>query len=78
MINLYPQRATNPDDLDENLNYEIHNQNVNYIFEELKKYENPSILVAYIASIKKRGFLFQCLKDIIEKIEVLKPQYEQI
>lgn len=78
MLNLYPQRATNPDDLDLNLNEIIHNENMGYIFEELKKYESPSILMAYSSSIKKRWFLFQCLKDIIKRIETLNPQYKQI
>ncbi len=38
MINLYPQRATDPDDMHKKLNHKIHRQNLN----EIKKYLSGS------------------------------------
>ena len=64
MINLYPQRATDPDDIHKNLNHKIHRQNL----KEIKKYLSGSydIWAAWGTLIEKRSYLIRCLKDIHE------------
>lgn len=62
MINLYPQRATNPDDIDADLNHEIHQKNL----EEIKRHlpSNCDIWAAWGTLIEKRPYLSDCLKDL--------------
>ena len=64
MINLYPQRATDPDDMHKKLNHKIHRQNIN----EIKKYLSGTydIWAAWGTLIEKRSYLIRCLKDIHE------------
>jgi len=62
MINLYPQRATNPDDMDAELNQEIHMKNL----EEIKKClpSGCDIWAAWGTLIEKRPYLSDCLRDL--------------
>ena len=64
MLNICPQRATNPNDLDEKLNQKINKENLKYIEKIFDKYPNPTIWAAWGVSIRKRDYLFNCLKDI--------------
>lgn len=62
MINLYPQRATDPDDMHKRLNKKIHLKNL----EEVKQYlpSNYDIWAAWGTLIEKRPYLSKCLKDL--------------
>lgn len=62
MINLYPQRATDPNDMHKKLNREIHEKNL----EEINKYLSGSydIWAAWGTLVEKRPYLAICLKDI--------------
>lgn len=64
MINLYPQRVTNPNQLNLQFNENYHQKNLKYISEYLqnKKYD---IWAAWGNSIEKRIYLPKCLKDLI-------------
>lgn len=64
MINLYPQRATDPDDMHKKLNHKLHRQNL----KEIKKYLSGSydIWAAWGTLLEKRSYLIRCLKDIYE------------
>lgn len=64
MINLYPQRTTDPEDLHKKLNHKLHRQNL----KEIKKYLSGShdIWAAWGTMIEKRSYLIRCLKDIYE------------
>lgn len=66
MINLYPQRATNPIDLHNKMNHKIHRENL----KEIKKYLTGSydIWAAWGTLIENRPFLIRCLKDIYEAL----------
>ncbi|MBN2836315.1 MAG: DUF1643 domain-containing protein [Candidatus Delongbacteria bacterium] len=64
MINLYPQRATDPDDMDSVLNQEIQLKNL----EEVKKYlpESCNIWAAWGTLIEKRPYLSECLRALYD------------
>ncbi len=63
MLNVYPQRATNPNDLHTDIQHEIHKKNVERISRVLTDY-NVTILAAWGTLINKRPYLKECLQDI--------------
>ncbi|AWX43002.1 DUF1643 domain-containing protein [Metamycoplasma cloacale] len=66
MFNIYPQRATNPNDLDKNKSTKLHNENMKaleYILSNIKS--DINIWAAWGTTIEKRTYLAQCLKDIV-------------
>lgn len=65
MLNVYPQRATNPNDLDEVLNSKYHHQNLEQI-ESILKNGSCDIWAAWGTLIKKRKYLWGCLADIYQ------------
>ena len=64
MINLYPQRATKPNDMDSIINDSICKQNLFVINSILNKYEITEIWAAWGTLITKRPYLKKCLSDI--------------
>ncbi len=66
MINLYPQKTTDPDEMHNKLNHKIHRQNL----KEIKKYISGSydIWAAWGTLIENRSYLIRCLKDIYEDL----------
>lgn len=64
MLNLYPQRATNPKDMHDEMNREIHELNLIEIDKILALNKDPTILVAWGTIIKMRSYLRDCLFDI--------------
>ena len=69
MINAYPQRATNPNNLDIDCNVLLHNDNINAIRDLLTTFTNADILFAYGNLIDKRAYLKTCLADILDSIK---------
>jgi hypothetical protein len=65
MLNLYPQRATNPNDLDTSINKEYHRLNFHHIDLVLKA-NDCVVWAAWGALIGKRPYLKTCLKDIAD------------
>ncbi len=65
MFNVYPQRATNPNNIHKNLNKELHKNNLIHFENTLKKYNSSDIWAAWGSIITKRDFLKKCLIDII-------------
>lgn len=65
MINLYPMRATNPNDMHEVLDKEIVEKNFEYIAQVLETTE-CDIWAAWGHLIKTRKYLKDCLKRIVE------------
>ncbi|MDZ7808688.1 MAG: DUF1643 domain-containing protein [Gracilimonas sp.] len=65
MFNLYPQRATNPDQMHKHFQLKIHRQNVDVIA-ELTKGISGDIWCAWGTLIEKRAYLSRCLNDIYE------------
>jgi hypothetical protein len=70
MLNIYPQRATNPNDLHKEFNKDIHMLNLFHIKSILSS--NPKVLVwaAWGGLINKRDYLSFCLKEIIEVMPI--------
>lgn len=67
MFNVYPQRATKPDDMSLTLNKSLHRENMNafeYILSLSDK--NPTVWAAWGTIIETRPYLSECLNDMIE------------
>ncbi len=68
MFNLYPQRATNPDDMEKQRNNALHRENMKAFAYALSLYANnrtPSVWAAWGAIIEKRPYLFECVHDML-------------
>jgi hypothetical protein len=78
VINLYPERSTNPDNLSKEFNQQLHKQNLLYIEDVLSKYRNATILVAFGDLISKRSYLKGCFNDIIAIASKYNPTWKQI
>lgn len=78
MINIYPQRATNPNELDKHLNFVYHNQNMDNIEYVFLDYDKIDIWTAWGALITKRIFLIKCLKNIFELSNKFKTNWYSI
>lgn len=64
MLNVYPQRATKPNDLDFILNNELHRKNITFINEILIK--STSVFEAWGNIIGIIAYLKCCIKEIFE------------
>ncbi len=65
MMNVYPQRATKPNDMHKTFNQDIHSKNLEFI-ESILSENNAPIWAAWGASIEKRNYLNDCLFDIYD------------
>lgn len=63
MLNVYPQRATDPNDMDQNYRKELHENNLSHIKQILSDYE-CDLWAAWGTLIHKRKYLTQLLSDI--------------
>ncbi len=66
MFNVYAQRATDPDHMEENCNADLHRQNMEAFRYVLSISEKPGIWAAWGTIIEKRPYLRQCLLDMLE------------
>ncbi|MFV1884105.1 MAG: DUF1643 domain-containing protein [Balneola sp.] len=66
MFNLYPQRATNPDEMHKHFQKPIHDKNVEVIRDLVRALpgKKADIWCAWGTLIEKRPYLSRCLKDI--------------
>ena len=68
MFNVYPQRATNPDDMDKELNKLMHKQNMaafRYILSLYGEGKKPAVWAAWGTIIEKREYLKECVRDMV-------------
>lgn len=68
MLNVYAQRATNPDDMEKHFNAHLHEENKK-AFEyalSLCNGERPTVWAAWGNIVEKRKYLNLCLREIIE------------
>jgi len=65
MVNLYPQRSADPDDLDDVCNEEFVSSNINHIEELLLEHQNSDIWAAWGTAIEKRAYLTDCLERMV-------------
>lgn len=66
MFNVYAQRATSPDDMDKTLDPRLHRENMR-AFDWLlsRSGDNPTVWAAWGAVIEKRGYLPDCVREMI-------------
>lgn len=65
MFNVYAQRATRPDDMEKSMNPELHRENMEAFRYVLSISENPVVWAAWGAIIEKRGYLLDCVRDMV-------------
>ncbi len=65
MLNIYPQRATNPDHMHLSKDEMLVRTNLDYIRGILEKHSNCDVLFAYGNLISKRKYLKDCLLEIV-------------
>jgi hypothetical protein len=65
MLNLYPERATNPNDLSREIDEHIHARNIHHIGKIFRDYANPTVWAAWGGIIEIRPYLRRCLKEIV-------------
>ena len=68
MLNVYPQRATDPNDTHEELNAAFHKMNLSETAKELKNHQNVVIWASWGNVITKRKFFKSCLHDLAQVI----------
>jgi len=66
MLNVYPQRATCPDELHEVVDMKIHRKNLSHIERLIETICPLTIWAAWGTLIEKRKYLQECLSDIVE------------
>jgi hypothetical protein len=64
MLNIYPQRSTDPNGMDIIFKQKEHQKNLDYIEEVFKHNQGADIVAAWGNLITKRPYLMSCLKDI--------------
>ena len=66
MFNVYAQRATDPDHMEENCNEVLHRENMAAFRYVLSISEKPGVWAAWGTIIEKRPYLRQCLQDMLK------------
>ncbi|MBR9919247.1 MAG: DUF1643 domain-containing protein [Bacteroidetes bacterium] len=69
MLNLYPQRATNPNNIHKRINNSLHQENLRHIQTQLAAIGDQQkirIWAAWGTLIEKRPFLNSCLEEIFQ------------
>lgn len=66
MLNVYPQRATNPKCIHTEINDSIHQENLKQIQLLIQEYPNFDVWASWGTLINKRPFLKKCLVDVAE------------
>jgi hypothetical protein len=64
MLNVYPQRATNPDGMHDEADPVIHRKNMAHAAELFENIEKPAVWAAWGTLITKRPYLAGCLADL--------------
>lgn len=67
MCNVYAQRATRPDDMDQVCNLALHQENLEafrYILSQVGRDHAPSVWAAWGAILEKRAYLKDCVADL--------------
>ena len=78
MLNVYPQRCTNPNLLHSACDETLHKQNMAIIVDIISRHSTPVILVAFGNLIDKRKYLKDCFRDIAKALRPYNPKWKQI
>ena len=65
MFNVYAQRATDPDAMEKVCNQALHRENLEAFRYVLSISEKPAVWAAWGAIIEKRGYLADCVRDMV-------------
>ena len=65
MFNVYAQRATDPDSMEQSCNMLLHRENLEAFRYVLSISENPAVWAAWGTIIEKRKYLPACLRDML-------------
>ena len=65
MFNVYAQRATDPNAMEKQCNQMLHRENLEAFRYVLSISENPTVWAAWGAVIEKRGYLADCVRDMV-------------
>ena len=68
MLNVYAQRATDPDDMEKTLNPMMHAENMKaftWVLERISAHARPDLWAAWGAIIEKRDYLPGCVMDMV-------------
>lgn len=66
MFNVYAQRATDPDAMEKVCNSLLHRENMEAFRYVLSLSDSPAIWAAWGAVIEKRGYLKDCVRDMLD------------
>lgn len=66
MFNVYAQRATDPDSMEQICNLRLHKENLEAFRYVLSISEKPAVWAAWGTIIEKRAYLPECLRDMLE------------
>ena len=66
MFNVYAQRATDPDAMEQQCNLQLHKENLEAFRYVLSISKKPAIWAAWGAIIEKRKYLPECVRDMVE------------
>lgn len=66
MCNVYAQRATRPNDMEREMNPDLHRENLAAFAYALSRSERPAVWAAWGTVIEQRRYLPQCVRDMIE------------
>lgn len=66
MFNVYAQRATSPNHMDQAMNTELHQENMKAFRHILSLSAAPTVWAAWGTIIEKRPYLVECLSDMID------------
>ncbi|SFZ94442.1 hypothetical protein SAMN05428642_104183 [Flaviramulus basaltis] len=68
MLNVYPQRATNPKDMHLTKNADMHKEHIEQVKKFIQEQKNFDVCAAWGTEIDRRNYLKDCLKDLVEAI----------
>jgi hypothetical protein len=75
MFNLYPQRATKPEDMHLSMRIEWHQKNLAVIEKYLSQIKKSTIWAAWGQTIEAREYLQNCLADIVRTAAKFEPRW---
>ena len=65
MFNVYAQRATDPDTMEQQCNLQLHRENLEAFRYVLSIFDAPAVWAAWGTIIEKRDYLPDCLRDML-------------
>jgi len=77
MLNLYPVRCTDPDDLSSNADAEAYERNLEEIEKVVAQYPTPTIWAAWGTTVEQRPYLTRARDELFQRLEKYAPQWRR-